>query len=119
MQTRNTVASLARKVALPLLTFFCAPACSSPEEVPDTGGELVSAVILTPGMVRVGDRDIPLDVFLHEMRKKVEAAGPGLDHAPRVRLLTGPEMKDSPSVVKILEALNQVGVRFIELGSLP
>src|SRR5687768_2791280 len=102
MQTRNTVASPGRKVALPLLTFLLAPGCSAPEAVPDTGGELVTAVILSPGVIRDGSREIALDLFLHEMRKRVEQAGPSLDRAPRVRLLTGPDMKDSPSVLKIL-----------------
>jgi hypothetical protein len=119
MQTRNTVPGFARKVALPLVGIPLGTGCSAPAEIHDTDGEAITAVILSPGVIRSGDRELPLDVFLHETRKRVEAAGPSLDRAIRVRLLTGPEMKDSPSVVKILEALNQIGVRFIELGSLP
>jgi hypothetical protein len=114
MQAQNTIGPLWAAVTL---TLSLAPACSSSEEVPVSDGELIRAEILSPAVIRYADREVPLDLFLHELRKKAEQAGPGLDRAPRVRLIPGPAMKESPSVMRIVEAVHQTGIHFIELAA--
>jgi hypothetical protein len=87
-------------------------ACASQEPTPDTSLDdsagLVEITVCADGFVRTGDRRIPLEAIVLELRQRMRAMAKEDVHRFVVRLLAEPQPPNSPAAAATQRAIDRL-----------